>query len=176
MSSWGGTTYSWFSPQILALAAAAVLALAAFVAVERRTAEPVIPPRLFHDRDFTLAQILSFLVGAIMLSVTNYLPQYMQFVQGASPTVSGMLLPLMFGMLGAQLITGHLISRNGRYQSAPIGAAVLALIAFAASWLVRETPLREHPPAPAEPAVTGPEQRERRGGGDAARLSAEKAT
>ncbi|MEU7838431.1 MDR family MFS transporter [Nonomuraea sp. NPDC049129] len=314
LSSWGGTTYSWFSPQILALAAGGVLALAAFVAVERRAAEPVIPPRLFHDRDFTLAQILSFLLGAIMLSVTNYLPQYMQFVQGTSPTLSGMLLlPLMFGMLGAQLITGHLISRNGRYRRYPIlggaltiagtlalllleagtaaaaasalsllvgagmglvtqsttlitmnsadprdmgaasgtltllrtiggslgiallgglyagnmradlsarlgpaaaerltaggeltphllpdlpaaageavreavtsglhglliGAAVLALIAFAASWLVRETPLREHPPARAEPAVTGPEQRERRDGGEAARLSAEKAT
>ncbi|MFC7649078.1 MFS transporter [Streptosporangium lutulentum] len=85
------------------------------------------PPRLFHDRNFTLAQVLSFLVGAVMLSVTNYLPQYMQFVRGASPTAGGMLLlPLMFGMLGAQLTTGHLISRNGRYRLYPIlGGAVM---------------------------------------------------
>ncbi|GGR87500.1 MFS transporter [Micromonospora fulviviridis] len=129
LASWGGTTYPWSSPQILALATVAVLALAGFTAVERRTAEPVIPPRLFSDRNFTLAQILSFLVGAAMVSVTNYLPQYMQFVQGASPAAAGMLLlPLMFGMLGAQLATGQLISRNGRYRLYPIlgGALMIA--------------------------------------------------
>ncbi|MFI6793088.1 MDR family MFS transporter [Nonomuraea sp. NPDC050383] len=129
LASWGGTTYSWSSPQVLALTAVAVLALAGFVAVERRAAEPIIPPRLFHDRNFTLVQVLSFLVGAIMLSVTNYLPQYMQFVQGFSPAASGMLLlPLMFGMLGAQLVTGRLISANGRYRVHPIlgGALMIA--------------------------------------------------
>ncbi|MEV6862472.1 DHA2 family efflux MFS transporter permease subunit [Streptosporangium subroseum] len=129
LASWGGNTYAWSSPQILALGAAGVLALAGFVYVERRAEEPVIPPRLFHNRNFTLAQILSFLVGAVMLSVTNYLPQYMQFVQGASPTASGLLLlPLMFGMLGAQLTVGHLISRNGRYRVYPIlGGAVMTV-------------------------------------------------
>jgi EmrB/QacA subfamily drug resistance transporter len=133
VASWGGTTYPWSSPQILALAAVGMLGLAGFVAVERRAAEPVIPPRLFADRNFTLAQILSFLVGAIMLSVTNYLPQYMQFVQGSSPAASGMLLlPLMFGMLGAQLATGRLISGNGRYRSYPIfGSALMATGALA---------------------------------------------
>lgn len=136
LAGWGGTTYSWSSPQILALAAVGILGLAGFVAVERRTAEPVIPPRLFHDRNFTLAQILSFLVGAIMLSVTNYLPQYMQFVQGSSPAVSGMLLlPLMFGMLGAQLVTGRLISGNGRYRVYPILGGAL-MIAGAAALLL----------------------------------------
>ncbi|MEV0143522.1 MULTISPECIES: MDR family MFS transporter [unclassified Nonomuraea] len=117
----GGT--SW------ALGVIGVLALTAFVAVERRTAEPIIPPRLFADRNFTLAQILSFLVGAVMLTVANYLPQYLQLVQGASPAASGMLLlPLMFGMLGAQLITGRLISANGHYRSYPIlgGALMIA--------------------------------------------------
>ncbi|MGX8910061.1 MDR family MFS transporter [Streptomyces netropsis] len=127
LASWGGTSYAWSSPVILALGAVSVLTLAAFVYTERRAEEPVIPPRLFGDRNFTLAQVLSFLVGAVMLSVTNYLPQYMQFVQGTSPTASGMLLlPLMFGMLGAQLTTGRLVSHNGRYRVYPIlgGAAM----------------------------------------------------
>jgi hypothetical protein len=54
------------------------------------------------------SQILSFLVGAVMLSVTNYLPQYMQFVRGASPTASGMLLllPLM-GLSGHRRARGY---------------------------------------------------------------------
>ncbi|WP_435861543.1 MDR family MFS transporter [Streptomyces milbemycinicus] len=114
LASWGGTTYDWASPQILLLGLVAVVALAAFVRVERRVAEPVIPPRLFRSRDFTLAQILSFLVGAALISVVNYLPQYMQFVQGSSSTVSGIrILPLMLGMLAAQLITGRLMGDQG---------------------------------------------------------------
>ncbi|SEH02269.1 drug resistance transporter, EmrB/QacA subfamily [Nonomuraea solani] len=127
LASWGGITYAWTSPQILALGAVAVACLAAFVRTERRAGEPVIPPRLFHDRNFTLAQVLSFLAGAVMMAVTAYLPQYLQFVQGASPTAGGMLLlPLMFGMLAAQLVTGHLISRTGRHRVYPIlGGGVL---------------------------------------------------
>ncbi|GAA4237396.1 EmrB/QacA subfamily drug resistance transporter [Streptosporangium album] len=133
LAGWGGSSYAWSSPQILTLGTAGVLALAGFVYVERRAVEPVIPPRLFRNRNFTLAQVLSFLVGAVMLSVTNYLPQYMQFVRGASPTASGMLLlPLMFGMLAAQLTTGHLVSRNGRYRVYPIlGGAVTVTGALA---------------------------------------------
>ncbi|MFD9950153.1 MDR family MFS transporter [Nonomuraea sp. NPDC059023] len=132
----GGTSWPW------ALGAAGALALAAFVAVERRTAEPIIPPRLFTNRDFTLAQVLSFLVGAVMLTVTNYLPQYLQLVQGSSPAASGMLLlPLMFGMLGAQLLTGRLISANGRYRAyAILGAALMAGGALALFPLDADTP------------------------------------
>ncbi|MFG2829941.1 MDR family MFS transporter [Streptomyces sp. NPDC048434] len=129
LASWGGVRYGWGSPQILGLAAVGVVALAWFVRVERRAVEPVIPPRLFRSRNFTLAQLLSFLVGAVMLGATSYLPQYMQFVQGLSPTAGGLLLlPLMFGMLGVQLATGALISRNGRYRIYPIlGGGVLTV-------------------------------------------------
>ncbi|MGW7572437.1 MDR family MFS transporter [Streptomyces sp. NPDC054765] len=129
LASWGGVRYGWASPQILGLAAVSVVASAWFVRVERRAAEPVIPPRLFRSRNFTVAQVLSFLVGAVMLGVTSYLPQYMQFVQGLSPTAGGLLLlPLMFGMLGVQLGTGALISRNGRYRCYPIlGGGVLTV-------------------------------------------------
>ncbi|MFE0046377.1 MFS transporter [Streptomyces albireticuli] len=108
LGSWAGTRYAWTSPWTGALGLTAALALAWFVRVERRAAEPVIPPRLFRGRAFTLAQVLSFLVGAVMLAVVNYLPQYMQFVQGVSSTASGLLLlPLMLGMLTAQLAAGR---------------------------------------------------------------------
>ncbi|MFF4415622.1 MDR family MFS transporter [Streptosporangium sp. NPDC001559] len=126
-----------------ALGAIGLLAVGAFVAVERRTAEPIIPPRLFADRDFTLAQALSFLVGAVMVTVTNYLPQYMQFVQGSSPAASGMLLlPLMFAMLGAQLVAGRLISANGRYRVYPVlGGALTVAGALALLRLDADTPV-----------------------------------
>ncbi|ROO84960.1 EmrB/QacA subfamily drug resistance transporter [Actinocorallia herbida] len=128
LATWAGTTYPWASPQILGLGALGVLGLGWFIAVERRAAEPIIPPRLFADRNFTVVQVLGLLVGAVMLTVTGYLPQYFQFVQGASPAASGMLLlPLMFGMLGAQLLSGRLITENGRYRRYPIlGGALMA--------------------------------------------------
>ncbi|MFI6892564.1 MDR family MFS transporter [Streptomyces sp. NPDC050256] len=121
VGSWAGTQYAWSSPQIIGLGATGALALAWFARVERRAAEPIIPPRLFADRNFTLAQVLTFLVGAAMLGAATYLPQYMQFVRGASSTASGMLLlPLMAGMFGAQLLVGKLLAGGGSYRPYPI--------------------------------------------------------
>lgn len=128
VGSWGGTRYAWSSSQIIGLGVTGALALAWFARVERRAAEPIIPPRLFADRNFTVAQVLTFLVGAAMLGASAYLPQYMQFVRGASSTASGMLLlPLMAGMFGAQLLLGKLLAAGGRIRPYPlIGGALTA--------------------------------------------------
>jgi EmrB/QacA subfamily drug resistance transporter len=127
VAAWGGTEYPWGSGQIIGLAVLSVLALIGFVFAERRAPEPILPLRMFRDRNFTIAQILSFLVGGAMFGAVNFLPQYMQDVQGASATASGLLLlPLMFGMLAVMLATGQLIMRNGRYRIYPIlGGAFL---------------------------------------------------
>ncbi|RFU42837.1 DHA2 family efflux MFS transporter permease subunit [Actinomadura logoneensis] len=127
VASWGGVEYPWASAQIVGLGVTGVVALAVFVFAETRVPEPILPMRLFRSRNFTAAQILSFLVGGAMFGAVNFLPQYMQNVQGASPTNSGLLLlPLMFGMLAVMLTTGQLITRNGRYRVYPIiGGAVL---------------------------------------------------
>jgi EmrB/QacA subfamily drug resistance transporter len=127
VAAWGGTEYPWASKQIIGLAILSVVALAAFVWVEGRVPEPILPLRLFRNRNFTVAQILSFLVGAAMFGAVNFLPQYMQDVRGASATASGLLLlPMMFGMLVVMLAVGQLIMRNGRYRIYPIiGGLVL---------------------------------------------------
>ncbi|WP_327353853.1 MDR family MFS transporter [Streptomyces sp. NBC_01304] len=129
LGSWGGTRYAWASPQILGLALLSAGALAWFVRVERRAAEPVIPPRLFRDRNFSVAQVLSFVTGAAMMAGASYLPQYMQFVQGTSSTVSGLLLiPLMLGMIGAQLAIGRRVAAGGGYRVYPIAGGALATV------------------------------------------------
>jgi EmrB/QacA subfamily drug resistance transporter len=133
LGSWGGTSHPWLSWQTGALGAVAAGSLAAFARVERRVAEPVIPPRLFRSRTFTLAQVLSFLAGAVLLSLLSYLPQYLQFVRGASATQGGLLLlPLMGGMLGSQLATGKLMSGGGGTYLYPVlGGAVATAGALA---------------------------------------------
>ncbi|GAA0989343.1 MDR family MFS transporter [Acrocarpospora macrocephala] len=120
LASWAGTRYAWNSVPILALAAASLVALAAFLHVERRAAEPILPLRLFADRNFALAQVIRFVSGAGM-AVAAFLPQYMQLVQGASPIESGLLiLPSMLGMVVVLFGSGQLIARNGRYRIYPI--------------------------------------------------------
>jgi EmrB/QacA subfamily drug resistance transporter len=128
-ASWGGSQYPWSSWQIITLFVVAAVFLVAFVYAETKVAEPILPPRLFRNRNFTLAQVLSFLVGAGMFGAVNFLPQYMQNVRGASATASGLLLlPLMFGMLVVMLATGQITSRTGRYREFPIiGGAVMVV-------------------------------------------------
>ncbi|MFD5083277.1 MDR family MFS transporter [Kitasatospora sp. NPDC058406] len=128
VGSWGGTAYGWTSPQVLGAAAVAVVALARFVRVERRAVEPLIPPALFRHRAVTEALVLGFLLGGLMLVLVGYLPQYLQFVQGASPTTGGLLLvPLMLGMIGAQLATARLTARGGSGRHHPLLGSAVAL-------------------------------------------------
>jgi EmrB/QacA subfamily drug resistance transporter len=126
ITTWGGSEYAWGSPQILGLAAAAALALAAFVLVERRVAEPILPLRLFRSRNFTVAAALGFLTGFAMFGATLAMPQFFQTVQGDSATASGLsLLPMLGGMVVVGLIAGQVMTRTGRYKAFPIIGGVL---------------------------------------------------
>ncbi|WP_367323492.1 DHA2 family efflux MFS transporter permease subunit [Streptomyces sp. HUAS ZL42] len=126
VASLGGTTWSWDSAQIVTLAVLGVLLAAAFVAVERRAAEPVLPPKLFRVRTFTLAAVISFVVGFAMFGAMTYLPTFLQVVQGVSPTVSGVhMLPMVVGMLLSSTVSGQIVSRTGRWKVFPVtGTAV----------------------------------------------------
>uniref|UniRef100_UPI0002E3137C MFS transporter n=1 Tax=Nocardia pneumoniae TaxID=228601 RepID=UPI0002E3137C len=75
---WGGEQYAWGSPMIIGLFAAAAILLGAFVAVESRAREPMLPMGLFRSRVFTVCSILSFIVGLAMLGSMTYLPAYLQ--------------------------------------------------------------------------------------------------
>ncbi|TDB78161.1 MDR family MFS transporter [Micromonospora sp. KC721] len=126
VTTWGGTQYPWRSPQVLGLAALAVVALAAFGLVERRAVEPILPLGLFANRNFALISVIGFLLGFGMFGAMSFLPLYQQTVQGASATSSGLLLlPLMFGMLVVSLVVGRAITKTGRYRAFPIIGGVV---------------------------------------------------
>jgi EmrB/QacA subfamily drug resistance transporter len=122
----GGTQYAWGSPLIVGLGVIAVVALVAFVAVERRAAEPVLPPRLFRNRVFAVTSVIGFVIGFALFGALTYLPLFQQVVRGASPTASGLqLVPVMAGVLIASIASGQIITRTGRYKAWPIvGTAV----------------------------------------------------
>ena len=128
-TSWGGTTYAWTSPIIIALFAGSALALGLFVWVETRAAEPILPIRLFGSPVFTVCCVLSFIVGFAMLGALTFLPTFMQFVDGVSATTSGLrTLPMVGGLLLTSMGSGVMVSRTGRYKIFPVvGTAVMAV-------------------------------------------------
>jgi EmrB/QacA subfamily drug resistance transporter len=134
LTSLGGTTYPWLSAPIIGLGVASAVLIGAFLVVERRAVEPVLPLRLFRNRIFTATAAIGFVVGFAMFGAITYLPQYMQVVRGVSPTDSGLeLLPMMGGLLLTSIGSGQLISRYGRYKIFPVvGTALMA----AGLWLM----------------------------------------
>ncbi|MGW4563388.1 DHA2 family efflux MFS transporter permease subunit [Streptomyces sp. NPDC004561] len=129
VASLGGTTWAWASPQIIGLAVLGVLLAVAFVFVERRAAEPVLPLKLFGIRTFSLAAVISFIVGFAMFGAMTYLPTFLQVVHGISPTLSGVhMLPMVIGLLLSSTISGQIVSRTGRWKVFPVtGTAVTAI-------------------------------------------------
>jgi EmrB/QacA subfamily drug resistance transporter len=127
IASLGGSTWDWASWQIAATALLGAMCLVAFVRVERRAAEPVLPLDLFRQRTFTLCCAISFVVGFAMFGALTYLPTFLQVVHGVSPTMSGVhLLPMVLGLLLSSTLSGQLISHTGRWKVYPLAGTLVA--------------------------------------------------
>lgn len=129
MTSLGGVTWSWGSWKVIGLGMLGVLLVVVFALVERRAEEPVLPPRLFASRTFTLVAVISFVVGFAMFGSLTYLPTFLQVVQGVTPTMSGIhMLPMVLGMLLTSIGSGQIVARTGHYRIFPIaGTAVVTV-------------------------------------------------
>ncbi len=127
--TWGGTQYPWGSREVVACFLVGAVAVVAFVFVERRAIEPLIPPHLFRNAIFDASSAMAFLVGLAMFGALVFLPLFLQVVHGLTPTRSGLsVLPLMGGLLVASILGGRTISKIGRYRAFPIaGTALMAL-------------------------------------------------
>ncbi|MFS7873338.1 MDR family MFS transporter [Streptomyces asiaticus] len=125
-ATWAGSTYAWTSWQILGLFALAAVGVAAFVARQRRAAEPLMPLRIFTGhRNFSLASSLILVGGVVMFGCSLYLPLYQQTVQGVSASRSGLLLlPLMIPVVIMSQVGGKVMSATGRYKIFPVVGTV----------------------------------------------------
>nr|WP_274535100.1 MDR family MFS transporter [Streptomyces sp. CB02460] len=129
VASLGGTTWPWGSWKIIGLAVLAVLLLIAFVFVERRATEPVLPLKLFRIRTFSLVAVISFVVGFAMFGAMTYLPTFLQVVHGITPTMSGVhMLPMVFGLLITSTVSGQIVSRTGRWKVFPVAGTGITAI------------------------------------------------
>lgn len=142
LTSWGGTKYAWDSRVIVGLGAGAVASGLLFLVAEHFAPEPLIPLRLFRDSVFNVTALVGLVIGVALFGAASYLPTFLQMVDGASATESGLLmLPMMGGIVGASIISGQLISHTGRYKIYPVlGAAVSAVGMWLLSRLDVDTP------------------------------------
>ncbi len=119
----------WTEPTVLALMAAAVVLLLAFIAQESRTAEPIIPLHLFKNRVFVIGSSMGFCAGTLAYGAGAFLPLQFQDANFVSPTRAGLyLVPLMIGVMMGSAYGGRRISATGRYKIIPIVGLGLAIV------------------------------------------------
>lgn len=128
-TTWGGTQYEWTSPTIIATSLIALVAAVAFVFVELRATNPLIPMDLFTNRNMVLTTLAGTVLGLAMTSGLAYLPTYLQMVHQLTPTEAGlMMLPMVIGMLVTGMAVGFIISKTGRYKIYPLAGMLVTTL------------------------------------------------
>lgn len=132
--SWSGSrSYDWTDPRLVGLLVMTLAATVAFIMVERRAAEPLLPLHLFRNSTFTIATIVGVMIGMGMFSALSFLPTFLQMATGAGVTESGfLLLPMMVGVMLTSIGSGILIARTGRYKVYPVVGMVLVTVGLVA--------------------------------------------
>lgn len=141
--SWGGREIAWGSPLIIALFGGSLVSLGAFVYIESRAAEPILPLSLFKNRVFSFTAIGAFFSNALFFGAILFLPLYLQEVRKLSASSSGLLLaPMMATFTIASLLSGHLTSIRGTTKMISVSGSVLGFIGCAMlCFLTPETPI-----------------------------------
>lgn len=91
----GGVTWPWSSPQSIGLLAGSAVLVAVFAVVERRAAEPIVPPWIFGRRILVAANLAGLVIGAILIGQTSYVPTYAQGVVGVGAVLAGFAMASM---------------------------------------------------------------------------------
>lgn len=128
----GGQAWAWNSWQSIGAFALGGLLLVAFVFVERRAAEPVLPLWVFSRRLIVTTSLISLGVGAVLVGLTSYVPTFLEVSAGTTPLVSGLAVAaLTLGWPLSASQSGKLYLRIGFRRTGLIGLAITVLGAAA---------------------------------------------
>ncbi|MFZ0530826.1 MAG: DHA2 family efflux MFS transporter permease subunit [Propionicimonas sp.] len=127
-----GRDWGWTSPAAISCYVIGALSLAGFVLVERAMgSDAILPLRLFRAKAFSIATVLSVLLGFAMFGAMLTLPLYLQIVLGMTPTQSGFAtLPMMGGVMLASIGTGQIVARTGKYAAFPVTGTATTAVGF----------------------------------------------
>ncbi|WP_158879402.1 MFS transporter [Amycolatopsis anabasis] len=125
-----GNKWGWGSTGAVVCYAIGAVGIVLFLFIEHvMKDEALIPLRLFRNATFSVAILGGFIVGVAMFGAIMMIPQYLQVVQGYTPTESGLLMiPLMGGIMSGSVISGQITGKTGRYKMFPvIGTFLIAV-------------------------------------------------
>ncbi|MBN9072802.1 MAG: MFS transporter [Rhizobiales bacterium] len=130
--NWGGSLYPWWSPEILALSAASGLFFAGFAIRLSLAAEPLVSLEVLGNPIVLGGTLSMFLLQAASVSLTVYLPVYLQAALGLSASESGTaLLAFLLGTVAGATISGRLTARIVHYKRIALVGAALAAVSLA---------------------------------------------
>lgn len=128
----GGQSWAWKSAPSIGAFTAGVVLLVAFVLVERRAPEPILPLWVFSRRLLCATTIVAFGVGAILMGLTSYVPTFLEGSLGVEPIVAGLALAaLTVGWPATASIAGRFYLRWG-FKRTSVGGATLVIVGAAA--------------------------------------------
>jgi MFS family permease len=138
----GGVAWRWASPQSLVIFAVGVALLVAFLFVERRAAEPVLPLWVFSRRVLAGGNLASLGIGALTIGLSSYLPTYAEGVLGTSAVVAGFTLAaLTVGWPLAASLSGHIYLKLGFRDTALLGSVFVIIGAVLTALLAQNSPV-----------------------------------
>jgi EmrB/QacA subfamily drug resistance transporter len=143
MTTMGGEEVPWDSPAIKVLGAVAIVLFLGCILQERRASEPILPPRLFRNAVFAVANSANLLISICMLGGIVFMPLFLQLAYSMQADASGlMLIPLTGGTVLGAVSSGQLVARIGRYKLFPlIGLATACLGLLLMVTVTAQTPL-----------------------------------
>jgi EmrB/QacA subfamily drug resistance transporter len=125
-----GRVGSWSRVDVVGLLVLGVLVLVAFVVVEQRAVEPIVPLRLFKNRMVLAAVVTRFLAGMAMFGALSFVPLFLQSVTGASATGAGLVLtPFVLGWVAMSVLSARLVLRVG-YRTVVVAGMASLTVAF----------------------------------------------
>jgi predicted MFS family arabinose efflux permease len=125
-----GRIGAWGRLDVLGALAVAVVALGAFIAVERRAPEPIVPLGLFGNRIVLAAVATGFFAGMAMFGAISFVPLFLQQVAGSSATVAGFVLtPFVIGWVVLSATSARLVLRIG-YRIVVFAGMICLALAF----------------------------------------------
>lgn len=131
VSDWGGQTYAWSSPLILALIAGAVATLVVFLWRQAHAAEPILPLGMFRVPALRISYVVQFLVGVSLMGAVVYMMVYLQTAAGLSAVDASLfLIPMAFGMTVSGIVVTKMTDRGWRARTFLVSGSACAAVAM----------------------------------------------
>ncbi len=137
-ANWG-----WLAPQTLLLFVVSAIGLVAFIRVERRAEQPLVPLPLFRIPTVATTAVVNFFIGVGMMGVFVYLQFYLQVGLGVDAATAGSVMgPMILVSVAGSIVSGQVMSRTGRYKFLAVSGSLMMFVSMLLlSTMTRETPI-----------------------------------